>query len=515
MGASDDDDDDKVEVVNQELPPKAKRRRRGSVRNDEGPSSSSSSFPEPCPKCSFIGLTGAKECLMCHSSFVNFVEEGSFQCGFVLNSLMGIDGTNLITSTGEKQVSVRIPDLTRAPGLQEAWVASMGIQSAESFFKLFPDFKSVPNLLVSDQNSKGLVERWESEMKKYNANTKCFLPDTFGGGTMHSKFFVLFYEERVRLVIHTANLIRGDLFHKTNAAWFQDFRIRSGDESHLGVNQQFQIDLLDFFKHFFKGAPSSVQRERRLEKLRCFDFTTSKVALIASVPGSHDPSSGPNYGSMKMRSLLDRFIPKQELAWPVVCQFTSLGSMKMSGSSRSWALAEFLWGRDKVHFVFPSDLDCQRSIIGFPDGIFLSNSKEDAFVSEMKQRMCWWKGNDHFPARHNAYPHLKSYVSFDPEDSRRLSFAIITSHNLSKAAWGHITKKGKHFIKSFELGVFFAPTIFNPSKTVRFVSHRKPNENESENEIILPVPFQLPPKLYDFNLMEFAPDGSYGVVSCS
>ena len=51
-------------------------------------------------------------------------------------------------------------------------------------------------------------------------------------------------------------------------------------------------------------------------------------------------------------------------------------------------------------------------------------------------------------------PHIKTFLRYA---GQRLAWTLLTSHNLSKAAWGRVQKKGKpdeHFqIDSYELGV--------------------------------------------------------------
>ena len=42
-------------------------------------------------------------------------------------------------------------------------------------------------------------------------------------GTHHSKGFILFYENSVRVIIMTANLLERDVLHKTQGVWWRDF----------------------------------------------------------------------------------------------------------------------------------------------------------------------------------------------------------------------------------------------------------------------------------------------------
>ena len=59
--------------------------------------------------------------------------------------------------------------------------------------------------------------------------------------------------------------------------------------------------------------------------------------------------------------------------------------------------------------------------------------------------------------RTRASPHIKTYARYS-SDYSKLYWFLLTSSNLSKAAWGNYEKKEAQFyIKSFEIGVLFLP----------------------------------------------------------
>lgn len=56
-------------------------------------------------------------------------------------------------------------------------------------------------------------------------------------------------------------------------------------------------------------------------------------------------------------------------------------------------------------------------------------------------------------------PHIKTYTRYRGQD---LAWVILTSHNLSKAAWGSLQKQGTQLmIRSYEMGVLFGPSTEN------------------------------------------------------
>ncbi|KAL9665794.1 hypothetical protein QQ045_000115 [Rhodiola kirilowii] len=123
-----------------------------------------------------------------------------------------------------------------------------------------------------------------------------------------------------------------------------------------------------------------------------------------------------------------------------------------------------------------------------------------------------------------AMPHIKTFARYKGQE---LAWFLLTSANLSKAAWGALQKNNSQLmIRSYELGVLFLPseikrgdnvfscTGFDTSlkekprltesskllstKLVTLSWREDENENDgSSSEVItLPVPYELPPQPY-------------------
>lgn len=60
--------------------------------------------------------------------------------------------------------------------------------------------------------------------------------------------------------------------------------------------------------------------------------------------------------------------------------------------------------------------------------------------------------------RSKAVPHIKTYARIN-EDKEEISWFLLTSANLSKAAWGKKLKSGMLQIMSYEAGVLFLPKL--------------------------------------------------------
>jgi tyrosyl-DNA phosphodiesterase-1 len=108
--------------------------------------------------------------------------------------------------------------------------------------------------------------------------------------------------------------------------------------------------------------------------------------------------------------------------------------------------------------------------------------------------------------RQNAMPHIKTYARFDPSDSNRgtLDWALLTSSNLSKAAWGSYQKNQTQFmIRSYELGVMFLPTLLaiprerHEAQPLRLGVVGSMPATQQDARLLLPLPYAFPLTTYD------------------
>ena len=66
--------------------------------------------------------------------------------------------------------------------------------------------------------------------------------------------------------------------------------------------------------------------------------------------------------------------------------------------------------------------------------------------------MCNWVSVEY--GRSRVVPHIKTYTRLSP-DRKKVAWFLLTSANLSKAAWGARTASGALRVRSYELGVLF------------------------------------------------------------
>ena len=93
-------------------------------------------------------------------------------------------------------------------------------------------------------------------------------------------------------------------------------------------------------------------------------------------------------------------------------------------------------------------------------------------------------------------PHIKSYSRVDKK-SGALSWVLVTSANLSKAAWGEMRSNGTQlFIRSYEMGILFVPRDVSPSATMYPKQLLNTRYGDDASLVWCPLPFDLPLQPY-------------------
>ncbi|XP_054626524.1 tyrosyl-DNA phosphodiesterase 1 isoform X1 [Dunckerocampus dactyliophorus] len=319
-------------------------------------------------------------------------------------------------------------------------------------------------------------------------------------GTHHTKMMLLWYEEGFRVVILTSNLIRADWYQKTQGMWMSPLfpRLPQGSSDTSGESPTFfKRDLLEYLASY--RAP---ELEEWIQRIREHDLSHTRVYLVGSIPGRYVGPDMERWGHLRLRKLLyehARPVPGED-RWAVVGQFSSIGSM---GADKSkWLAGEFqrtlttlgkssLRPDPPVHLLYPSVEDVRTSLEGYPAGGSLPYSIQTA------QKQLWLHSYFHrwqadATGRTHAMPHIKTYMRVSP-DFTELAWFLITSANLSKAAWGALEKNNTQvMVRSYELGVLYVPSAFDMKM---FTVQKNPFPFSSSSSGF-PVPFDLPPTCY-------------------
>ncbi|XP_076834000.1 tyrosyl-DNA phosphodiesterase 1 isoform X1 [Brachyhypopomus gauderio] len=456
-----------------------------------------------------------------------------------------------------------------------------------------PEFRTKPVIIVHGEKRESKA-RLIQQAQPYSHIRFCQAKLDIAFGTHHTKMMLLWYEEGFRVIILTSNLIQADWYQKTQGLWMSPLypRLPEGSPETLGESPTyFKRDLLEYLRAY--RAPELAEWIERIEE---HDLSETRIYLIGSTPGRFQGPDMEKWGHLKLRKLLSENtcpVPNME-KWPVVAQFSSIGSMGLdktkwlaaefqrtlttlgkTGSSSGSAEAPLLllgcivrehwqtllhhpWsgqqtsscstphGRTMLRQteqtvlllafplttpaaaappggrqtecagplqggtspsemddvprhrsvrqggeVYPSVDNVRTSLEGYPAGGSLPYSIQTA------QKQLWlhsyfhhWKAET--CGRSSAMPHIKIYTRASPDYSQ-LAWFLVTSANLSKAAWGALEKNGSQMmVRSYELGVLYTPSAFN-MKTFPVQKDIFPVSNTTTG---FPVPFDLPPHRY-------------------
>lgn len=366
-----------------------------------------------------------------------------------------------------------------------------------------------------------------------------YMPEPFG--THHTKMMIVFRDdETAQVIITTANMISMDWANMTQAVWKsprlplaerRDETISDTTE-HMheppfGSGQSFKKDLLNYLKAY--GASKT---GKLVDKLTAFDFAGIRAALIGSVP-IKQKTSGPKpgqtlWGWQGLRDIL-RSIPHSHSTGGRPVIVSQISSMASLGTTDAW-LTNFIrslegnrsFNEPSPHFrvVFPSPDEIRRSIGGYASGasIHAPNNTTPAQQKQMnylRSKMCYWAGDGNDSrqprtvreaGRRRAAPHIKTYLRFSCEDCKTLDWAMMTSANLSKQAWGELpNKNGEVRIQSWELGVIVWPQLFAEDDTgaimVPTFKQDTPADEPGSAETVVKIGLRMP---YDLPLVPYA-----------
>ncbi|KAG8080276.1 hypothetical protein GUJ93_ZPchr0007g4553 [Zizania palustris] len=423
--------------------------------------------------------------------------------------LMHVQGLPAWTNTS----SVSIRDVIQGEVLLA--VLSNYMVDIEWLLTECPSLRKVPHVLVIHGEDGGSLEFLKKVKPANWILHKPPLPISFG--THHSKAMLLVYPKGIRVVVHTANLIHVDWNNKTQGLWMQDFPWK--DAKYVNKNVSFENDLVDYLSAikwpmFRINLPVVGDVNINATFFRNFDYNSSSVRLIGSVPGYHVGPNIKKWGHMKLRSVLEECVFEQQFCKsPLIYQFSSLGSL-----DEKW-MTEFACslsagksdngsplGIGKPLIVWPTVEDVRASIEGYAAGSCIPSPQKNVEKDFLRKYWARWKA-DHV-GRCRAMPHIKTFARYNGQ-------------NIAKAAWGALQKNNSQLmIRSYELGVLFLPQTLMSVSQFSCTAKNHSNldnlavgdriktklvtlcwegneEKEPSTEIVrLPVPYQLPPQPY-------------------
>ncbi|KAK7754128.1 hypothetical protein SLS62_003974 [Diatrype stigma] len=286
-----------------------------------------------------------------------------------------------------------------------------------------------------------------------------------------------------------------------------------GDTPRIGSGARFKADLLAYLRAY--NAKRNVCRSLVAE-LQRYDFSGVRGALVASVPGKHDVQDEPaatRWGWAAVRHAL-RAVPittttssssssssssvhtkagkgegrkSTRRGAEIVAQISSIATL---GASDTWlrrtlfeALSTSSTTKPEFKVVFPTPDEIRRSLDGYASGgsihMRIQSAQQQKQLQYMRPLLCHWANDSergvlqegpHATAhgdggRNRAAPHIKTYIRYserggEDEDGRSIDWALLTSANISKQAWGEAANgTGQIRIASWEIGVLVWPEL--------------------------------------------------------
>jgi tyrosyl-DNA phosphodiesterase 1 len=374
------------------------------------------------------------------------------------------------------------------------------------------------------------------------------MPEMFG--THHSKMLILFrHDDTAQVIIHTANMISKDWTNMTNGVWKTQLLPLLKDSAppqsyssmETGSGPRFKADILSYLRAYNKKRDVCTSM---VDKLAKYDFSTVRGALVASVPGKHDANHDAKrtlWGWAALKHAI-RHVPVQSGKSEIVVQVSSIATL---GPTDSWLKRTLLGsfsppGKSDIpepdfKIIFPTPDEIRRSLDGYASGgsihMKIQSAQQTKQWQYMKPMFCHWAndsekgisestyignllrqpkfdsslgqpGDSKDAGRKRAAPHIKTYIRYN-QDGKAIDWALLTSANISKQAWGEATNSaGDMRIASWEIGVLVWPELLagKGAKMVGTFKNDLPAKDRLEGDmplVGLRVPYSLPLQKYD------------------
>ncbi|CAO2587119.1 Tyrosyl-DNA phosphodiesterase 1, partial [Lemmus lemmus] len=250
--------------------------------------------------------------------------------------------------------------------------------------------------------------------------------------------------------------------------WLSPLYPRVDQENHTSgeSSTHFKADLISYLR-----AYNVSPLQEWIDAIQEHDLSETNVYLVGSTPGRFQGSHKDNWGHFRLRKTL----LLTAHAWLGSEFKESLLALREDGRAPGKSAVP-------LHLIYPSVENVRTSLEGYP----VYGLHKQRFVHFGK-----WSAET--SGRSNAMPHIKTYMR-PSSDFSKLAWFLVTSANLSKAAWGALEKNGTQLmIRSYELGVLFLPAAFGLDT---FNVKQKFFSSNCEPTTSFPVPYDLPPELY-------------------
>ncbi|XP_054729910.1 probable tyrosyl-DNA phosphodiesterase [Anastrepha obliqua] len=337
----------------------------------------------------------------------------------------------------------------------------------------FAGIMGTPLLILYGDETPGLanISKFHPEVTAVKVN----MPTPFA--VSHAKVMLLGYTDGgMRVVISTANLYEDDWHNRTQGIWISPKlpALPANVDTTAGESPtNFRQDLMLYLVEY-----KIAKLQPWIARIRKTDFSSINVFFIGSTPGGfREGPRGYSWGHARVGELLQKYCTAVDARVPVICQSSSIGSL--GPNIQTWIQHDFLNSLRKhsgppglTHFppfkmIYPSFGNVSNSHDGLLGGGCLpySASTNDK-QSWLRGHLFQWCSKQRY--RSKAMPHIKSYTRMKLED-QSIYWFMLTSANLSKAAWGAFNKNVNIApclrIMNYEAGVLFLPRFVTGEET--------------------------------------------------
>ncbi|CAD5226464.1 unnamed protein product [Bursaphelenchus xylophilus] len=283
-------------------------------------------------------------------------------------------------------------------------------------------------------------------------------------GHHHTKLSLFETDSGLHVVISTANMTAFDWGHLTQGFYYAHGEFLKTENAPVLKRSKKADGFGDDLKKYLRAAYlnpglkilSAVEHWSDLFAKNLPDFSHIKDRLVYTIPGKEwlQPM-----GHTIMRNILKSHLSDEEIGdCTFIGQVSSIGSLGQNKDE--WVfkeLAASMCGKDKVpkdlkfKLVYPSMKTMAESVDGWlSGGAFPWDDNVYWRQKWMDKYFCDWRSDK--LGRTRCMPHIKSYAAVTSDGS--VKWLLITSANLSKAAWGRLNRDGRSYSShSYELGV--------------------------------------------------------------
>jgi hypothetical protein len=188
---------------------------------------------------------------------------------------------------------------------------------------------------------------------------------------------LLRHDNTAQIIIHTANMQDFDWRGMTQALWkspllpLLDGKSPSQASDDFGSGSKFKIDFLNYLEAY---DGKRVICKPLVERLKNYDFSEIKAALVASVPGKQevDGAQETSWGWLGLKKILKSVLAQND-APEIVLQVSSIASftdkwfentlLKAMSTSKNAPS-----GKAKFRIIFPTPDEIRRSLKGYGSG---------------------------------------------------------------------------------------------------------------------------------------------------